>query len=231
MQNVVRRLALATASVLLISGCASKGWVRDFVGVRAGETDQHVAKVEEKVSEETQRTDRVEARITENAQRTEGLGTRLNSTETSLGEVRGLTSAAQEQADNALRKAEASDSRLTTLWSNRDKRTPVDTIQVSFGFDRWSLNDNAETSLVGLVKEIKENPKLSVTLMGYTDPIGPREYNLELSERRVEAVRRFLVEHDVELWRIHTVGLGPLPDKTIPNQQKRRVTVTLLVTE
>jgi septal ring factor EnvC (AmiA/AmiB activator) len=115
MRYVVRPLALAAVSVLLISGCASKGWVRDFVGVRAGETDQHVAKVEEKVNEETQRT--------------EGLGTRLNSTETSLGEVRGLTSAAQEQADNAVRKAEASDSRLTTLWSNRDKRTPVDTIQ------------------------------------------------------------------------------------------------------
>ena len=70
-----------------------------------------------------------------------------------------------------MHKAEASDSRLTTLWNNRDKRTPVDTVQVSFGFNGWSLNDNAETSLVGPVKEIRENPKLSVTLMGYTDPI------------------------------------------------------------
>ena len=231
MQYLVRAFAVTAASVLLVAGCASKGWVRDFVGVRAGETDQHVAKVEEKVNEGMQRTDRVEARITEEAQRADELAGRLNSTDSSVGEVRGLTSAAQEQANNALRKAEASDSRLTTLWSNRDKRTPVDTIQVSFGFDRWSLNDNAETSLVGLVKELKENPKLSVALMGYTDPIGPREYNLELSERRVEAVRRFLVEHDVELWRIHTVGLGPLADKTVPNPQKRRVTVTLLAAE
>jgi outer membrane protein OmpA-like peptidoglycan-associated protein len=47
----------------------------------------------------------------------------------------------------------------------------------------------------------------------------------------VEAVRRFLVQNDVELWRIHTVGLGPLAEKGVPNQQKRRVTVTLLTAE
>lgn len=31
-----------------------------------------------------------------------------------------------------------------------------------------------------------------VELGGYTDSVGPREYNLQLSYRRVEAVRRYL---------------------------------------
>jgi outer membrane protein OmpA-like peptidoglycan-associated protein len=221
-------VGLAAASVLLISGCASKDWVREYVGVQAAETNQHVAKVEEKANDGAQR---LEARIAGEAQRTEALGTRVNAAETSIGEVRGQTTAAQDQANTALRKAEASDSRLTSLWASRDKRTPVETLEVAFGFDRWKLNDTAETALVALVKELKENPKLSVALVGFTDPVGPRDYNLQLSQRRVEAVQRFLVEHDVELWRIHTVGLGPLVARDIPNNQKRRVTVTLLTSE
>jgi len=50
-----------------------------------------------------------------------------------------------------------------------------------------------------------------------------------LSQRRVEAVRRFLVEKGVELPRIHLVGLGPITEKGTPNDQKRRVTVNLMV--
>ncbi len=242
MDSAIRIVCLAAISHLVISGCATKNWVREYVGVQAAETNQHVSKVEERVdsgtqrletriAEEAQRTQRLETRIAEEAQRTEGLETRVNAAEASLGEVRGLTNAAQGQANTSLRKTEETDSRLTSLWANRDKRKPVDTLEVAFGFDRWKLNDTAETALVALVKELKENPKLSVALVGFTDPVGPRDYNLQLSQRRVEAVQRFLVEHDVELWRIHTVGLGPLVARDIPNNQKRRVTVTLLTSE
>jgi outer membrane protein OmpA-like peptidoglycan-associated protein len=42
-------------------------------------------------------------------------------------------------------------------------------------------------------------------------------------------VRRFLVEKGIELPRIHLVGLGPIMEKGTPNDQKRRVTVKLMV--
>jgi outer membrane protein OmpA-like peptidoglycan-associated protein len=239
MQNALRMLCLVGMSVVLITGCATRNWVRDYVGVQAIETHDRVAKVDEKVDQKAtegmRRAEQIDARIADESKRVdgriEGLGTRVNANETAIGEVRGRADAAQEQANNALRKQEATDSRLATLWANRDRRTRVDTIDVPFGFNRANLNDSAATALMALVKELKENEKLSVALVGYADPVGPREYNIQLSQRRVEAVRRFLVEHDVELWRIHTVGLGPVTEKGIPNQQKRRVTVTLLTSE
>ena len=76
---------------------------------------------------------------------------------------------------------------------------------------------------------MKENVRLTVDLQGYADPVGTYAYNVGLSQRRVEAVRRFLVEKGVELPRIHLVGLGPITEKGTPNDQKRRVTVNLMV--
>jgi outer membrane protein OmpA-like peptidoglycan-associated protein len=122
-------------------------------------------------------------------------------------------------------------SRLTTLWANRHTRSPVETLDVQFRFDRWDLSDSAQTGLVTIVKELKQNDKLAVELMGYTDPTGDREYNIQLSQRRVEAVRRFLVANSVELWRIHSVGLGPILDRETPREKKRRVTVKLTISE
>ena len=121
------------------------------------------------------------------------------------------------------------DSRLTRLWSARHKRDLVETLEVRFAFDKWDLNDAAQTSLATLVKELRENPRLSVDLEGYADPVGTYDYNVVLSQRRVEAVRRYLVEKGIDLPRIHLVGLGPIVDKGLPNETKRRVTVRLLV--
>jgi outer membrane protein OmpA-like peptidoglycan-associated protein len=68
-----------------------------------------------------------------------------------------------------------------------------------------------------------------VDLQGYADPRGTYDYNVGLSQRRVEAVRRFLIEKGVELPRINLVGLGPIMERGQADAQKRRVTVRLMV--
>ena len=133
-----------------------------------------------------------------------------------------------QQLSQALAKAEQTDSRLARLWANRNKRELVKTVVLNFGFANWVLDDRGETTLLGVIKELKENPNLSVDLEGYTDVTGPVPYNVELSQRRVEAVRRFLVEKGVELPRIHAVGLGqvnPVADNKTKEgrRQNRRV--------
>jgi outer membrane protein OmpA-like peptidoglycan-associated protein len=132
------------------------------------------------------------------------------------------------RADGAMTRANEVDGRLTKLWSTRNARSLVETAEVRFAFGKAELNDGAQTSLLGLVKEMKENPRLAVELEGYTDSAGPVDYNIALSQRRVDAVRRFLVQQGIEQTRIHAIGLGPLPDRSLPAEQKRRVTVKLL---
>jgi outer membrane protein OmpA-like peptidoglycan-associated protein len=83
--------------------------------------------------------------------------------------------------------------------------------------------------LLGLVKDLQASPNLTVELVGYTDMKGTREYNYSLSQRRVDAVRRFLVEKGVQTGRIQAVSLGALSDRGVPEAQKRRVSARLMI--
>jgi outer membrane protein OmpA-like peptidoglycan-associated protein len=137
---------------------------------------------------------------------------------------------ADTRATEAASRAEATDQRLTRLWKNRQARMPVETISVRFGFDRADLDDGAQTALLDVVKQLQASPSLVVDLEGYTDSTGDATYNVQLSQRRVEAVRRFLVEKGVELHRLNSIGLGaarPAADNKTKagRDQNRRVAV------
>jgi outer membrane protein OmpA-like peptidoglycan-associated protein len=205
-----RMWILALPAVLLLAtGCvATRDWVRENLGQHKSETNQRFTQVEGRVNQESARVGDVEKGL-------ESTGRALQQT--------------QGRADAAFNKAEETDNRLTRLWSRRNNRNRVDSMDVTFGFDRHDLADAAQTSLVALVKELQANPALTVDLTGYADPKGDREYNVGLSQRRVEAVRRFLIQRGIELPRINSVGLGVLNDPGVPDAQKRRVTVTVMV--
>jgi outer membrane protein OmpA-like peptidoglycan-associated protein len=69
-----------------------------------------------------------------------------------------------------------------------------------------------------------------VDLEGYTDPTGTRDYNIGLSQRRVEAVRRYLIEQGAEMPRVNSVGMGPLTAaKGEDVAKQRRVTLKLMI--
>lgn len=235
MRNIVRMGVAIPALLLLVSGCATRDWVREYVAPKEADIGQRIGTVEGKVGEETARVDQriaaTEGRVTESTRRLEGMAGRMTTLETSVGDVREVAKVARERADAAVAKADETDNRLTRLWESRTKRSLVETIEVLFRFDRWDLSDRSATALVGLAKELKANEKLAVELEGYTDDRGDAKYNIQLSQRRVETVRRFLVKQGVEQPRIHAIGLGPILDPATPKEQKRRVTVKLMLPE
>ena len=219
MRGVMRVAVVVPAMALLMSGCATKDWVKDLVGKREAEIDQRVGtrvgSVETRLGEESQRVTRVEGQIGETTQR-------LNGVEAQAGQASETAKAARVRADEV-------DTRLTRLWSSRNKRSLVETVHVQFAFDKAELSDAAQTALATIVKELKENPNLTVDLEGFTDQTGARDYNVTLSQRRVESVRRFLVEHGAELPRINSVGLGPVTGAKEEQAKQRRVTVKLML--
>ena len=220
MRQAVKMGVVLPAVMLLTSGCiATRGWVNELVGKEKVETDQKVAAVDQKATAESQRID----------QKVDGVDGRLKTTEGTLTETTATAKGAKDRADNAYTKADETNSRLTRLWSNRNNRKEAETYQILFGFDKWDVGDDGQTQLSTLVKEMKENPKLTVDLQGYADPVGTYGYNVALSQRRVESVRRYLVEKGVELPRINLIGLGPIAEKGTPNKDKRRVTVKMMI--
>ena len=237
MRERVRVAVLLTAVVFLSSACATRGWVREAMGKQETEIGQRINLVDGRVSEESQRVGQriegvdsrvntVDGRVSEESQK---VGQRFEGMDSRVNTVEGSASAAGDLARGAKVKADEVDGRLTRLWGNRYNQKVSDTFDVTFGFDRADLGDSAQTVLATVLKELQANPNLTVELMGYTDPKGTRDYNYQLSQRRAEAVRRFLVENGVQLSRVRLVGLGPIMDPGAPAEKKRRVTVRLTV--
>jgi outer membrane protein OmpA-like peptidoglycan-associated protein len=72
-----------------------------------------------------------------------------------------------------------------------------------------------------------------IELHGFTDSKGSEQYNIGLSQRRAEAVQRYLVSKNIPLFRISIVGLGkedPVADNKNEKgrAQNRRVEVRVL---
>lgn len=234
MRDLLRFGVIVPATLIILSGCATKSWVRETMTKQQAENDQRFGQVETKVGQEGQRIGGVEARVTEQTKSVESVSGRVNTLEGSVGEAATTARGAGERADVAITRADGAmtranevDGRVTRLWNNRDARNLVETVEVRFAFNKADLTDAAQTALVGLAKEMAEDPRLAVELEGYTDATGSLDYNLALSQRRVESVRRFLVQRGLELRRINAAGIGPITDRSLPPDQKRRVTVKL----
>jgi outer membrane protein OmpA-like peptidoglycan-associated protein len=74
---------------------------------------------------------------------------------------------------------------------------------------------------------IMRNPQLtSIEIQGHTDDRGGREHNQDLSQRRADSVRAWLVQHGVEAIRLQAMGYGqtrPLvPNITSANRARNR---------
>jgi outer membrane protein OmpA-like peptidoglycan-associated protein len=231
----MHHLVWVAGAVLIMTGCATKGFVNETVSKQRTEVDQRIDKVEGEVSTGSQRLGTVEGKVTDQAQRVEAVGSRVGAVETSVGQAATAARDAQERANGAMARADSAttradevDGRLTRLWGNRHARNVVSTSEVRFRSGKADLNDEAQTALIGLVKEMKENPLLVVELEGYADPSGSPDQNVVLSQRRADAVRRFLVQQGVDQSRIHAIGLGPITDRSMPSAEKRRVAVKVL---
>ena len=154
---------------------------------------------------------------------------RLDQVSGQVQRLEGGVQAAQGRADEAAKKAEGVDSRLTRLWTNRFNQKQADSLEVYFSPDSIDLSDAAQTALAAVVREMEAHPTLTVELGGYTDPKGALDYNYGLSQRRVDAVRRFLMDKGITLARIQSASLGPIKGGDIPDAKNRRVTLRLMV--
>jgi OOP family OmpA-OmpF porin len=77
-----------------------------------------------------------------------------------------------------------------------------------FGFDKATLTEEGKRKLDKIADALKgtNNPKIDIT--GYTDRIGPEGYNEELSRRRADAARQYLIDKGVPADVITTAGRG-----------------------
>lgn len=101
-----------------------------------------------------------------------------------------------------------------------------------FAFDRSDLDADARSRLDGFVASLERARDLRIALGGHTDAIGTEEYNLGLSARRANAVRRYLVGQGIDPASIAVESFGetrPVAPNDTPDGRalNRRVEITL----
>lgn len=79
---------------------------------------------------------------------------------------------------------------------------------IYFEFDKDELMPRSYVELNKLLKLMRDNPKLSIEIVGHTDALGDDIYNLDLSRRRAKAVMKFLQDHKISKNRLRSKGEG-----------------------
>ncbi|MEP6685866.1 MAG: OmpA family protein [Verrucomicrobiota bacterium] len=92
------------------------------------------------------------------------------------------------------------------LGSGTAIRMPDDQL---FEYNSADLQQSSVEQLQKLGTLIKRNPKATFTIEGYTDSFGPSDYNLDLSQRRADSVKDYLVSvMGINPAQIQTRGYG-----------------------
>lgn len=102
-----------------------------------------------------------------------------------------------------------------------------------FDVDKYALKSKSTAELNKIVQFMKANPTLTIEISGHTDNTGSRDYNLQLSQRRADAVYQYLVAKGIDKRRLLPKGYGP--DKPVASnespdsrQLNRRIEFTIL---
>ena len=103
---------------------------------------------------------------------------------------------------------------------------------VYFALDDFSLSDAAERTVELLFNELNEKTNITIVVNGHTDTSGADRYNLLLSNRRADTVKRMLVSLGMESEQIETFGFGETDpavptDNDVVERKNRRVEVVI----
>jgi outer membrane protein OmpA-like peptidoglycan-associated protein len=196
-------LLIVTGTVaVLLSACATKGFVREQVG--STET-RLVQRVDEQGGQLRQTAERTAA----NTQALDSAGQKLQGLDSRLGEVAAVADGAKREVASVASAQKEAEAAATQRFANRNRYSPVEQKAIYFDFDKADLKDDGINELQEVARALKADPNAVLELQGFADPRGSDRYNYQLTRERVDAVTRFLVQrHDIDLRRIHAVGMG-----------------------
>jgi OOP family OmpA-OmpF porin len=241
-------LGVSTLSaVLLISGCATKKYVREQTGAvdtKLTGVSGKLTEVEGRTRENSERIDAVDRRAQQGITDAAGArgaaaaaDTKATQAQTSATAAQTTATTAQQTATTATQGVAAANTRIQTVETrlgNLDKYTAGPPQAVTFKVNSSTLDDAAKSTLDGVASQVSSlTSGFMIEIQGFASAEGDASYNITLSERRAEAVQRYLVSKNVPLFRISIVGLGaekPVGDNKTRNgrEQNRRVEVRVL---
>ncbi len=118
----------------------------------------------------------------------------------------------QGRQDAERRAAQASADLARVASVKQEARGMVITLSgsVLFASAKWDLLPDAQAKLSDVANALtKQDPDSKMVVEGHTDSQGSASFNQDLSQKRADAVRTYLVSHGIASDRITAQGFGP----------------------
>jgi len=190
--------ALGVFSLLLITGCTTKNYVRSQtqpIIQRTNELDDATATNNRNIHDVDQRAQA-------------GIQQAQKSADTANQQAQTASQSATQAHDSAQDAITRADS-LGSVVANLDNFKQVADTTVNFGFDKADLTRTDRAHLDEFAGHLDGTTNYILEITGGTDNVGSREYNYDLSQRRAQAVVQYLVvQHNVAARRFYLIGIG-----------------------
>jgi OmpA-OmpF porin, OOP family len=233
LNRLVMGSVLATS--LLVSGCATKKFVRKTIDP----TNAKVDGLEKKTADQAAEIDSINGNLSKTREQVGEVDRKATEANSAAARANENATDAGKRADGALNAAKTADSRAAEVaraLEMSQSYKEMTTSQVFFRTNSSTLSKEAEASLDELVGKIGTQKAYVIEVLGFTDKTGSKTLNQELAQRRAQAVVRYLSSKDVPLRSIHVLGIGAAEMEAAEGmtradvrKQSRRVDLKVLV--
>lgn len=207
-------LLLAASSLALVTACAGTGGPNDNIKARQGAaTGAALGALAGAITGDDKDERRRQAVI--GAAVGAGIGAGIGN--------------ALDQQEEELRASLGGNVGIVNNGNNLTVTLPQD---ILFATNSTAVSGSAQSDLFALSNSLQRFPNSTVNVIGHTDNVGEAAFNLDLSQRRAQAVSSILINAGVSPSRIRSVGRGeaaPIATNLTPEgrQQNRRVDVII----
>jgi OOP family OmpA-OmpF porin len=224
------------AGLMVLSGCATRKYVR----LQVQGLEPEIQEANNGVKTNAERIDTVDRRAQQGLTAAGAADAKATAAQNAANDAAAAAQSADRKADSANQSVQSATTRINTLETRitnintLDNYTASQTETVNFAWNKAELTKDAKEKLEKIANDMSSmGTGYMLELQGFTDSTGSEDYNIGLSQRRAEAVQRYLVSKNIPLFRVSIVGLGeanPVADNKSDSgkAQNRRVEVSVL---
>jgi outer membrane protein OmpA-like peptidoglycan-associated protein len=135
-----------------------------------------------------------------------------------------------DKQEQDLRNAMAStisQNNATIQRNNEQMLTATFKSDVFFDVNSAVIKPGGYAELDRVANVLNQYPQTMIRVEGHTDQTGSEQYNLQLSERRANAVKNSLSQKGIDPARVSAVGMGECCPVSSDNASNRRVSMVL----
>jgi outer membrane protein OmpA-like peptidoglycan-associated protein len=205
-----------------------------YIAVRRAELAESRARI---VAMNTQKEQVIAAALANQTSQLQVTSAQLGATQQALAaEAQALQTEKQRRVEAEKRAAQAAADLAKIASVKQEPRGMVITLSgsVMFATAKSDLLPGAQTKLNDVAEALtKQDPESKIVIEGHTDAQGALAMNQELSQRRAESVRSYLISRGISADRITATGLGPsrpIADNMSPEGRANNRRVEIIVT-